>query len=105
APKRSGRSMQKEEKVTRFTENATWVSTSSATSSSTTSRSIWNFKISWSFWIITSAATISSTSIHQPRRPYVSSTPEDLHMDDDMAPDAQAHSFDDEYIGNAYIPK
>nr|GEW88096.1 hypothetical protein [Tanacetum cinerariifolium] len=38
-------------------------------------------------------------------RPSASSTPEDLHMDDDMAPDAQAHSSDDEDIGNAYIPK
>nr|GFD25670.1 hypothetical protein [Tanacetum cinerariifolium] len=38
-------------------------------------------------------------------RPFVSSTPEDLHMDDDMAPDAQAHSSDDEDIGNAHIPK
>nr|GEX55316.1 hypothetical protein [Tanacetum cinerariifolium] len=35
----------------------------------------------------------------------VSSTPEDLQMDDDMAPDAQAHSSDDEYIRNAHIPK
>nr|GFC19639.1 hypothetical protein [Tanacetum cinerariifolium] len=26
-------------------------------------------------------------------------------MDDDMAPDAQAQSFDDEDIGNAHIPK
>nr|GFA42629.1 hypothetical protein [Tanacetum cinerariifolium] len=26
-------------------------------------------------------------------------------MNDDMAPDAQAHSSDDEYIGNAHIPK
>nr|GEV98734.1 putative reverse transcriptase domain-containing protein [Tanacetum cinerariifolium] len=34
----------------------------------------------------------------------VSSTLEDLHMDDDMAPDAQVHSFDDEDIENAYIP-
>nr|GEW84083.1 hypothetical protein [Tanacetum cinerariifolium] len=38
-------------------------------------------------------------------RPSVSSTPEDLHMDDDMAPDAQVHSSDDEDIGNAHIPK
>nr|GEU83058.1 uncharacterized mitochondrial protein AtMg00810-like [Tanacetum cinerariifolium] len=38
-------------------------------------------------------------------RPSVSSTPEDLHMDDDMAPDAQAQSSDDEDIGNAHIPK
>nr|GFA66517.1 hypothetical protein [Tanacetum cinerariifolium] len=35
----------------------------------------------------------------------VSSTPEDLHMDDDMALDAQAYSSDDEDIKNAYIPK
>nr|GFB84097.1 hypothetical protein [Tanacetum cinerariifolium] len=35
----------------------------------------------------------------------ISSTPEDLHMNDDMAPDAQVHSFDDEDIGNVYIPK
>nr|GEY89084.1 hypothetical protein [Tanacetum cinerariifolium] len=38
-------------------------------------------------------------------RPSISSTPEDLHMDDDMAPDAQVHSSDDEVIGNAHIPK
>nr|GEV42895.1 retrovirus-related Pol polyprotein from transposon TNT 1-94 [Tanacetum cinerariifolium] len=35
----------------------------------------------------------------------VSSTPKDLQMDDDMAPDAQAYSFNDEDIRNAYIPK
>nr|GEZ72256.1 monodehydroascorbate reductase [Tanacetum cinerariifolium] len=35
----------------------------------------------------------------------VSSTPEDLQMDDDMAPDAQVHSSDDEDIRNAHIPK
>nr|GEY06132.1 hypothetical protein [Tanacetum cinerariifolium] len=29
----------------------------------------------------------------------------DLQIDDDMAPDAQAQSFDDEDIGNAHIPK
>nr|GEU48470.1 hypothetical protein [Tanacetum cinerariifolium] len=34
----------------------------------------------------------------------VSSTLEDLQMDDDMALDAQAYSSDDEDIGNAYIP-
>nr|GEV54867.1 retrovirus-related Pol polyprotein from transposon TNT 1-94 [Tanacetum cinerariifolium] len=38
-------------------------------------------------------------------RPSVSLTPEDLQMDDDMAPDAQAHSSDDEDIMNAHIPK
>nr|GEX20358.1 hypothetical protein [Tanacetum cinerariifolium] len=38
-------------------------------------------------------------------RPFVSLTPKDLHMDDDMALDAQVHSSDDEDIGNAYIPK
>nr|GEU76696.1 putative pol protein [Tanacetum cinerariifolium] len=38
-------------------------------------------------------------------RPSVSSTPEDLQMDDDMALDAQVHSSDDEDIENAHIPK
>nr|GEZ16318.1 hypothetical protein [Tanacetum cinerariifolium] len=38
------------------------------TSSFTTSRSIWNFRILMRIWIITSAASTSSTSIHQPRR-------------------------------------
>nr|GEW43127.1 hypothetical protein [Tanacetum cinerariifolium] len=36
---------------------------------------------------------------------YVSSTPKDLQIDDDMAPDAQAQSSDDEDIRNAHIPK
>nr|GFA79298.1 hypothetical protein [Tanacetum cinerariifolium] len=73
----------------------------------TSSMSIWNFRITWSFWTITSAATTSSTSIHQPRRlmPFLSSTPEDLQMDDDMALVAQVHSSDDEDNGNAHIPK
>nr|GEX26458.1 hypothetical protein [Tanacetum cinerariifolium] len=35
----------------------------------------------------------------------VSSTSEELQIDDDMAPDAQARSSDDEDIGNANIPK
>nr|GEU53738.1 hypothetical protein [Tanacetum cinerariifolium] len=35
----------------------------------------------------------------------ISSTLEDLYMDDDMAPNAQVHSSDDEDIGNAHIPK
>nr|GEV65206.1 retrovirus-related Pol polyprotein from transposon TNT 1-94 [Tanacetum cinerariifolium] len=38
-------------------------------------------------------------------RSSVSLTPEDLHMDADMAPDAQVHSSDDKDIGNAHIPK
>nr|GEU46290.1 retrovirus-related Pol polyprotein from transposon TNT 1-94 [Tanacetum cinerariifolium] len=38
-------------------------------------------------------------------RPFVSSIPKDLHMDNDMAPDAQVHSSDDEDIRNAHIPK
>nr|GEV62996.1 retrotransposon protein, putative, unclassified [Tanacetum cinerariifolium] len=38
-------------------------------------------------------------------RPFVSSTPKDLHMDDDMAPDAQVYLSDDEDIENAHIPK
>nr|GEW74487.1 hypothetical protein [Tanacetum cinerariifolium] len=35
----------------------------------------------------------------------VSSTPEDLQIDDDMDPNAQAYSSDDEDIRNAHIPK
>nr|GEZ63027.1 E-beta-farnesene synthase [Tanacetum cinerariifolium] len=38
-------------------------------------------------------------------RPSVSLTLEDLYMDNDMAPDAQVHSSDDEDIRNAHIPK
>nr|GEX77593.1 reverse transcriptase domain-containing protein [Tanacetum cinerariifolium] len=38
-------------------------------------------------------------------RPSVLSTLKDLQIDDDMAPDAQVHSSDDEDIGNAHIPK
>nr|GEY04344.1 hypothetical protein [Tanacetum cinerariifolium] len=38
-------------------------------------------------------------------RSFVSSIPEDLHMDDDTDPDEQVHSSDDEDIGNAQIPK
>nr|GEW54409.1 hypothetical protein [Tanacetum cinerariifolium] len=38
-------------------------------------------------------------------RPSISSTPEDLHMVDDMAPNAQVHSSNDKDIGNAQIPK
>nr|GEV29519.1 hypothetical protein [Tanacetum cinerariifolium] len=47
------------------------------------------------------AWTTTNTSL----RPSVSLTPADLQMDDDMAPDAQAQSSDDEDIGNAHIPK
>nr|GFC57405.1 hypothetical protein [Tanacetum cinerariifolium] len=38
-------------------------------------------------------------------RPSVSLTPSDLQMDDDMAPDTQAQSSDDEDIENAHISK
>nr|GEU55923.1 retrovirus-related Pol polyprotein from transposon TNT 1-94 [Tanacetum cinerariifolium] len=38
-------------------------------------------------------------------RPSFSLTPAYLQMDNDMAPDAQARSSDDEDIGNAHIPK
>nr|GEX07112.1 monodehydroascorbate reductase [Tanacetum cinerariifolium] len=37
--------------------------------------------------------------------PPPSTNQEDLQIDDDMAPDAQAQSSDDEDIGNAHIPK
>nr|GEU68111.1 hypothetical protein [Tanacetum cinerariifolium] len=55
--------------------------------------------------IATSAKYKAWTTIDIKIRPSVSSTPEDLHMDDDMAPDAQANSSDDEDIENAHIPK
>nr|GEV18376.1 hypothetical protein [Tanacetum cinerariifolium] len=38
-------------------------------------------------------------------KPSVLSIPEDLHMDDDMTPDKQVQSSDDEDIENAHIPK
>nr|GFB09851.1 hypothetical protein [Tanacetum cinerariifolium] len=38
-------------------------------------------------------------------RPFISLTPADLQMDEDMAPDEQAQSSDDEDIGSAHIPK
>nr|GEV88848.1 retrovirus-related Pol polyprotein from transposon TNT 1-94 [Tanacetum cinerariifolium] len=44
-------------------------------------------------------------STSQSDQPSVSSIPEDLYMDDDMDPDEQVHSSDDEGIGNAHIPK
>nr|GEV52240.1 hypothetical protein [Tanacetum cinerariifolium] len=59
----------------KVTKNATWVSTSSATSTSFTNR-------------------LS-----------ISMTPVDLQMDDDMAPDEQAQSSDDEDIRNAHFTK
>ncbi|GKE78389.1 hypothetical protein Tco_1544509 [Tanacetum coccineum] len=37
-------------------------------------------------------------------KPSVSLIPEDLHMDDDTAPDEQVHSSDDEDLGNDHIP-
>ncbi|GJT87765.1 hypothetical protein Tco_1069482 [Tanacetum coccineum] len=37
-------------------------------------------------------------------KPSVSSIPEDLHMDDDMAPDKQVHLSGDEDIGHDHIP-
>nr|GEW68212.1 E-beta-farnesene synthase [Tanacetum cinerariifolium] len=52
-----------------------------------------------------SAEYTAWTTTNTRLRPYVSSIPKDLHMDDDMAPDEQVHSSDDEDIENAHIPK
>nr|GEY22378.1 E-beta-farnesene synthase [Tanacetum cinerariifolium] len=52
-----------------------------------------------------SAEYTTWTTTNTRLRPFVSSIPEDLHMDDDMAPDEQVHSSDDEDIGNAHISK
>nr|GEW28049.1 retrovirus-related Pol polyprotein from transposon TNT 1-94 [Tanacetum cinerariifolium] len=40
-----------------------------------------------------------------PHQPHSPPPPADLQMDEDMAPDEQAQSFDVEDIGNAHIPK
>nr|GEZ88216.1 hypothetical protein [Tanacetum cinerariifolium] len=45
------------------------------------------------------------SQVLSPPPPPPSINQKDLHIDDDMAPDAQVHSFDDEYIENAHIPK
>nr|GFB36099.1 hypothetical protein [Tanacetum cinerariifolium] len=46
-----------------------------------------------------------SSQVPPPPPPPLSTNQEDLHMDDDMAPDAQVHSSDDEDIRNAHILK
>ncbi|GJU46807.1 hypothetical protein Tco_1204073 [Tanacetum coccineum] len=53
----------------------------------------------------TSAEYTAWTTTDTRLKPSVSSIPEDLHMDADSAPEEQVHSYDDEYIGNAHIPK
>nr|GEV98999.1 hypothetical protein [Tanacetum cinerariifolium] len=52
-----------------------------------------------------SAEYTAWTTIDTRLGPSVSSTPEDLHMDDGMALDAQVLSSDDEDIENTHIPK
>nr|GEU66342.1 ACT domain-containing protein ACR9-like [Tanacetum cinerariifolium] len=46
-----------------------------------------------------------SSQVPPPPPPPLSINQEYLHMDNDMAPDAQVHSSDDEDIENAHIPK
>ncbi|GJZ95671.1 histone deacetylase 14 [Tanacetum coccineum] len=55
--------------------------------------------------IAPSAEYTAWTTIDTRLRPSVSSTPDDLYMDDDSVPDAQVHSSDDEDIRNNHIPK
>nr|GEV55347.1 Gag-Pol polyprotein [Tanacetum cinerariifolium] len=52
-----------------------------------------------------SPKAFGSSQVPPPPPPSPSTSQEDLHMDDDMAPDAQAHSSNDEDIRNARIPK
>ncbi|GKE57321.1 hypothetical protein Tco_1496506 [Tanacetum coccineum] len=52
-----------------------------------------------------SAEYRACTTIDTRLRPSVSSTPDDLNMDDDSVPDEQVHSSDDEDIRNDHIPK
>nr|GEU55548.1 retrovirus-related Pol polyprotein from transposon TNT 1-94 [Tanacetum cinerariifolium] len=46
-----------------------------------------------------------SSQVPPPHPLPLSTNQEDLQIDDDMALDAQVHSYDDEDIGNAHIPK
>ncbi|GJT54922.1 hypothetical protein Tco_0989976 [Tanacetum coccineum] len=52
-----------------------------------------------------SAEYMAWTTIDTRLRLSVSSTPDDLNMDDDSVPDEHVHSSDDEDIGNDHIPK
>ncbi|GJS60292.1 hypothetical protein Tco_0655076 [Tanacetum coccineum] len=52
-----------------------------------------------------SAEYTTWTTINTRLRPLVSSTLDDLNMDDDSVPDEHVHSSDDEDIGNDHIPK
>ncbi|GJX29791.1 hypothetical protein Tco_0237870 [Tanacetum coccineum] len=123
----------KKKKETCFTENTTWVSSSSATSSSLTSKFIWNSRSFWSFWIVsiassplplstyqsdqsTSTAAPSSSKItasaeytawmttNTRLKPSVLSILEELYMDDDTNLDEHVQSFGDEDIGHDHIP-
>ncbi|GJR72808.1 hypothetical protein Tco_0085173 [Tanacetum coccineum] len=53
----------------------------------------------------TSAEYTAWTTTNTRLKPFVSSLPEDLHMDADSAPNEQVHSSYDEDIGNDHIPK
>ncbi|GKA19983.1 hypothetical protein Tco_0699898 [Tanacetum coccineum] len=53
----------------------------------------------------TSRASGTSGSSQLPPPPPPPSTNQNLHMDDDTAPDEQVHSSDDEDIRNDHIPK
>nr|GFA57847.1 hypothetical protein [Tanacetum cinerariifolium] len=55
--------------------------------------------------IAASAEYTAWTTADTRLKPSVSLILEDLHMDNDMAPDAQVHSSDDGVIENAHIPK
>nr|GEV99840.1 hypothetical protein [Tanacetum cinerariifolium] len=52
-----------------------------------------------------SPAASRSSQVPPPPPPPPSINQEDLHLDDDMAPDSQVHSSDDKDIGNAHILK
>ncbi|GKE55915.1 hypothetical protein Tco_1495100, partial [Tanacetum coccineum] len=51
-----------------------------------------------------SAQYTAWTTTDSRHKPFVSLIPEDLHMDNDTAPDEQVHLSDDEYIGSEHIP-
>nr|GFC53271.1 hypothetical protein [Tanacetum cinerariifolium] len=98
--------MQEEEKESRVTKNATWVSTSSATSSSSTSRTIWSFKSSWSFWILPSIAGNAGADEQLMPSPVVHAGSDHEHMDLDVAdvsPQPSTEQMDEGFTATAYL--
>ncbi|GJY13350.1 retrovirus-related pol polyprotein from transposon TNT 1-94 [Tanacetum coccineum] len=87
----------KKKKRDMILQKTTWVSISVLPSSTTGSPKLFKDRKTTLILLLT------TTDIRL--KPFVSSIPKDLYMDDDSAPDEQVHSSDDEDIGNDHIPK